>query len=254
MGFCGEWYDSEDGSTTLQLLVPKEMVQQVLQQSHSAVTAGHFREQKTLDRIRERFYWPGYRSDVKRYVKSYWEVIYTWEKLSVDIAGPPPVMDKGNCYILMVVDAFSKYAEAIPVPNQQAVTVTTALVQEILCRYGIPKAIHTDQGTQFESELFIRTCDQFGTEKTRTTPYHPSGNGQAERMNRTVWNMLAKTIKPNEKNWDVILPKVMMTYRATVHSSTGQTPYRMMFGRQCRKMSRGIRAQQFGGRKVMSRT
>uniref|UniRef100_A0A5S6QHE2 Integrase catalytic domain-containing protein n=1 Tax=Trichuris muris TaxID=70415 RepID=A0A5S6QHE2_TRIMR len=100
-----------------------------------------------------------------------------------------------NC----VVDAFSKFAEALPMPNQETTTVTETL-----------------------------------TKKTRTTPYHPSGNGQAERMNRTVWDMLAKSIKTDERDWDLLLPKVTMAYRATPHSSTGQTPYMMMFGRRCR--------------------
>ncbi|KFD66313.1 hypothetical protein M514_21600 [Trichuris suis] len=77
-------------------------------------------------------------------------------------------------------------------------------------------------------------CRELGITKTRTTPYHPSGNGQAERMNRTIWNMLAKSMGTDESDWGLLLPKVMMAYRSTTHATTGQAPYVMMPGRQCR--------------------
>ncbi|KFD49822.1 hypothetical protein M513_09289 [Trichuris suis] len=132
------------------------------------------------------------------------------------------------------MDAFSKFAEAIPMPNQETTTVAGLLVREIFCRYGVPEVLHTDHGSQFECQLFHNVRQEFGIKKTRTTPYHPSGNGQTERMHRTIWDMLAKSIITEERDSDMVLPKVMMAYRATPHSSTGQSPYRMMFGRQCR--------------------
>uniref|UniRef100_A0A5S6QK45 Integrase catalytic domain-containing protein n=1 Tax=Trichuris muris TaxID=70415 RepID=A0A5S6QK45_TRIMR len=132
------------------------------------------------------------------------------------------------------MDGFSKFAEAFPIPNQEAGTVTKVIVNEFICRYGVPETIHTDQGAQFESALFQSMCAELGIHKTRTTPYHPSGNGQVERMNRTLGNMLAKSVEENQRQWDLTLPKVMMAYRASVQSSTRETPYAMVFGEQCR--------------------
>ncbi|KFD60515.1 hypothetical protein M514_27302 [Trichuris suis] len=247
-----EWYET-DGSSRLQFVVPKQAIAELLHLCHSAPTAGHLREEKMLWRVRERAGIPGYRSDVKRYIRTCWEcntrgsplrkgrallqpqvATYTWQRLVVDISGPLRQRASGNRYILIVMDAFSKFAEAIPMPNQETTTVAGLLVREIFCQYGVPEVLHTDQGSQFESQLFQDVCQELGIKKTRTTPYHPSGNEQAERMNLTIWDTLAKSTITEERDWDMVLPKVMMAYRATTHSSTGQSPYRMMFGRQCR--------------------
>ncbi|KFD49809.1 hypothetical protein M513_09276 [Trichuris suis] len=101
-------------------------------------------------------------------------------------------------------------------------------------RYGIPESIHTDQGRQFESGICQMLCRELGIQKTRTTPYHPAGNGQVERMNRTLASMLAKVVQEEGRHWDECLPKVMMAYRASVQSSIRGTPYTMVFGTLCR--------------------
>ncbi|KFD46888.1 hypothetical protein M513_12246 [Trichuris suis] len=77
-------------------------------------------------------------------------------------------------------------------------------------------------------------CRELGIQKTRTTPYHPAGNGQVERMNRTLASMLAKVVQEEGRHWDECLPKVMMAHRASVQSSTRETPYTMVFGTLCR--------------------
>ena len=104
--------------------------------------------------------------------------------------------------------------------------LATVLVDEIVCRYGVPEVIHSDQGSVFQ-----HLCLLLGMERTRTTAYHPQGNGQVERFNRTLEAMLAKVVQANQRDWDTHLPKVLFAYCTTVHESTQFTPYHLTFGR-----------------------
>ena len=116
-------------------------------------------------------------------------------------------------------------------PDQEASTVADVLVQGFISRFGVPSQIHSDQGAQFESNLFKSLCELLGIEKTHTTPYHPQSDGLMERFNRTLEDMLSKVVDENHKNWDDCLPIVMMAYCSSIHKSTGESPVKMMLGR-----------------------
>lgn len=148
--------------------------------------------------------------------------------------GPLPTTESGNKYILVVGDYFSKWTEAFPLPNQEARTVAEKLVNEVISRHGAPERIHTDQGRNFEAQLFREMCTLFDIDKTRTTPYHPESDGMVERMNRTLQDMLAKYVSDHQRDWDVHLPLVMMAYRSSVHASTQYTPHYLLFGHEIR--------------------
>ena len=98
---------------------------------------------------------------------------------------------KGNKYLLVVADYFTKWPEAFPLPNQEAGTVTEALVNEVVCRFGVPLELHSDQGRNFESAVFSEMRNLLGIRKTRTTPLHPQSDEMVERMNRTLEAQLA---------------------------------------------------------------
>jgi hypothetical protein len=106
------------------------------------------------------------------------------------------------------------------------------LVTELFCRFGVCRQIHSDQGSEFESELFAAVCNKLGIEKTRTTPYRPQSDGLVERVNRVLQDMLAMFLNNFRNDWDDHLPYLLMAYRATVHESTGFSPFKMMFGRE----------------------
>ena len=91
------------------------------------------------------------------------------------------------------MDYFTKWAEAYPVPNQEAATIANKLVNEMFLRFSSPEQLHSDQGRQFESALVREVCKCLDIRKTRTTPYHPQCDGLVERFNRTLLNMLATT-------------------------------------------------------------
>ena len=154
------------------------------------------------------------------------------ERVAMDILRPLPVSNRGNKYILVVGDYFSKWTESYAIPNQEAATVAKVFVEEFVCRYGVPLQVHTDQGRNFEANLFQQMCKHLGADKTRTTAFHPQSDGMIERFNRTLEDLLAKTVSDNQKDWDECLPFVMMAYRSSTHESTGFSPTELMTGRE----------------------
>ena len=101
--------------------------------------------------------------------------------------------------------------------------IVEQLVQEVFLKLGVPAQLHTDQGQNFESDLFKAICDLLGVEKTRTVPYNPKYDGMTERFNRTLVTMLSMFVDENKTDWDDHLPYVMAAYRATQHKRPGVT-------------------------------
>ena len=157
-----------------------------------------------------------------------------WERISIDITGPHPRSSRHNQYILTCVDHFSKWAEAIPLRNHTASTVARALMTHIISRFGCPKQLLSDRGSEFESELFTELMKWLEIDKLRTTAYQPSTNGAVERFHRTLNSMLGKVVDESQRDWDDRLPAVLAAYRASPHESTGFTPNRLFLGREVR--------------------
>ena len=237
----------------LQLLVPITLQKDVLRDLHEGVMGGHLGIDKTLARIQERYYWPGYSQDVKDWCKSCSacatrkspapknkaplkniKVGYPMQLVAVDILGPLPESITGNSYILVAGDYFTRWMEAYPIPNQEASTVAKKLTEEMFLRFSPPDQLHSDQGRQFESNLIAEVCKLLGICKTRTTPYHPQGDGLVERFNRTLVDMLAVTAKDNPFDWENHVRAVCMAYNTSVQTTTGYSPFYLMFGRQAK--------------------
>ena len=113
------------------------------------------------------------------------------ERLGVDVLRPFPVTDSGNRYVLVAMDYFTKWPEAYAVPDQSAATTAERLVEEMFDRFGVPAELHSDQGRNFESQVFGEVCRRLGVHKTTTTPLHPQSDGLVERFNRTLATQLA---------------------------------------------------------------
>ena len=239
------------GSNALQLIVPQGLQRTVLKDLHEGAVGGHLGEGKMTGRLKERFYWPGCTEDARGWCRACpscstrktlapkrraklqtLRAGYPMQIVCVDIMGPLPVTEKGSKYVLVAADCFSKWVEAYGIPNQEAVTVAVKLVDEMFCRFSPPEQVHSDQGRQFESELLKETCRLLHIKKTHTTPYRPQGNGMVERFNRTLLDMLAIAVGDHPADWEVHIRKLCFAYNTSVHSSTGYSPFFLMFGRQ----------------------
>jgi hypothetical protein len=154
--------------------------------------------------------------------------------VAVDILGPLPETPTGNRYILVAMDYFTKWAKAYAIPNQEATTIANKLVNDMLLRFSPPEQLHSDQGRQFESTLIAEICKCLGIHKTRTTPYHPQSDGLVERFNRTLLNMLTTTMAGHPGTWEDHTQKVLLAYNTSTQSTTGFSPFFLMFGREAR--------------------
>ncbi|KAL7868535.1 hypothetical protein SRHO_G00099190 [Serrasalmus rhombeus] len=121
-----------------------------------------------------------------------------------------------------------------PTRDQRAPTVAQVLLREWFYKLGVPGRIHSDQGRSFESALIQQLCHLYGVERSRTTPYHPAGNGQCERFNRTLYNLLRTLPTSRKQDWASNLPQVVFCYNTTPHQGTGESPYYLMFGQEPR--------------------
>ena len=156
------------------------------------------------------------------------------EGVAIDVLGPLPTTDRGNRYLLIAMDYFTKWPEAYAIPNQEAITVAKVLVQEFFCQFGVPLEIHSDQGRNFEASVFREVCKLLQVSKTHTTPLHPQSDGMVERMNHTIEAQLAMFVEQDQKDWDQYVPLLMMAYRSAVHDTTKCTPAELMVGRNLR--------------------
>ena len=205
---------------------------------------------RTLARLQLSWYWPGMTAEVRRAIKTCEVCQVTkpggthpagskqrlfagrpWQKVAVDLAGPMPETSR----ILVLMDHFTRWQDAIALPNATAETVATALDERVFCYFGLPEQLHTDQGAQFESQLMTELCTLWGVRKTHTTPYHPQANGIVERHNRGLGDSLrALLLNKGQEEWDTLLPQIMRAFRGTPHSTTGETANSMMMGRELR--------------------
>ena len=196
-GVLGRRFETPEGSSTiLQTIVPEALRKEVLADLHEGALGGHLGADKTLARLKERFYWPGHFNDVRDWcrncstcasrkspvpkgrapLKSV-ETGYPMQLVAMDIVGPFPESPAGNTHILVVADYFTRWTEAYPIPNQEATTVAGKLTDEFFFRFSPAEQLHSDQGRNFESDVIAEVCRLLVVGKTRTTPYYPQSDG-----------------------------------------------------------------------------
>jgi transposase InsO family protein len=233
------------------LVVPKTLREIVMQSCHDSKVAGHFGRDKTLHTLKRSFLWNNMARDCRIYVLSCavcsmnkkaskksrgslqrYHSGFPMEKVHIDILGPFTTSDHGNKYILVMIDQFSKWVECAALPDQTAEAVAYKFLVHFIVTFGCPIEVYTDQGSNFESNLFQAFCKIFQITKKRTTPYHPSANGQVERVNRTLLQMIRCYIDGNVRHWDRDLPLLVMALHAAENRSTGFSPNMLMLGRE----------------------
>ena len=237
--------------------MPKSERTNVLRDLHEGVAGGHLGEAKVLEKLKERFCRLGHAREVNNWCQTCSacaqqkhpvprnkaklqpvRVGYPMQMVSADILGPFPESESGNSYILVATDYFTCWAEAYPIPDQEALTVAKKLTDEMFLRFSPPEQLHCDQGHQFESRLLAEVCKLLHIQKSRTTAYHPQSDGLAERWNRTLLGMLSTCVDGHPEDWEDQVRKACMAYNSSVDGNTGFTPFYLLFGRQAQDSNR----------------
>ncbi len=232
---------------------PGELRQSILKIYHDTPANGaHFGRDKTLYKIKARYFWPSMYKDIKNYIKSC--IICAqynprrqktpgtlrpitppdgvWQLVTMDFHGPiTPTSQRGNKYIISLTDVLSKFVVTKAVRDNTAQTAVRFLKEDIISKFGTPRCLLTDNGTHFTSSLMDELIRQIGTTHLYSTPYHPQTNGQIERFNSTMDAKIAALSNLRKTNWDDQLPFVTFNYNASIHASTKQVPFEMMYGR-----------------------
>ena len=234
--------NSTSKKTLWQLVVPKLFRERALLGCHDDV--GHQGILRTLSLLRERFYWPGTQEEATQHVLKCSRCLR--RKTPPQVAPLQPILvtqplelslepSKGNIEnVLVITDHFTKYALAYPSKTQTAQATARILWDNFICHYGFPEKFISDQGRNFESDLIKELCKIAGVKKVHTTPYHPQGNGQCERFNSTLCNMLGTLSEEEKSDWKSYLGCMTHAYNCTKHASTTYSPYYLMFGRHPR--------------------
>ncbi|XP_067293545.1 uncharacterized protein [Pseudorasbora parva] len=234
------------------LVVPRTKTEMIMELAHGHPMAGHLGVANTIQRIRDRFHWPGLDGEVKRFCQACPTCQRTaprapppspliplpiigvpFERIGMDLVGPLPKSARGHEHILVIVDYATRYPEAVPLRKATAKNIAHELF--LLCtRVGIPAEILTDQGTPFMSRLMADLCRLLQVKQLRTTVYHPQTDGLVERFNQTLKQMLRRVAAEDKRDWDLMLPYVLFGIREVPQASTGFTPFELLFGRQPR--------------------
>ncbi len=244
----------ENGKIFNQLVVPTALRAQVLKLSHDSLFAGHLGVKKMSEKVLTHFFWPGLHSEIMRYCRSCdvcqktcpkgkvskvpigtMPIIDTpFKRVGVDLVGPiHPRTEKGNKYMLTLVDYATRYPEATALKSIEAETVAEALV-EMFSRIGVPNEILTDMGTQFTSEVMKEVSNLLSIKQLTTTPYHPACNGLVERFHQTLKRMLRRMSEERPTDWDRYIAPLLFAYREAPQESLGFSPFQLLYGRTVR--------------------
>ncbi|XP_049354720.1 uncharacterized protein LOC125819297 [Solanum verrucosum] len=148
----------------------------------------------------------------------------------MDVIGPiEPKASNGHRFILVVVDYFTKWVEAITFKVVTKKAVVDFVHSNIICRFGIPRTIITDNVANLNSNLMKEVCEQFKIVHHNSTPYRPKANGAVEAANKNIKKILRKMVQ-GTRQWHEKLPFALLRYRTAVRTSIGATPYLLVYG------------------------
>ena len=241
---------SADGVQHELVVLPKTHRQTAIELAHDRT--GHQGSERTEALLRLRCYWPHMEVDVAQHIKTcrgcqiskrpsnpiYRQPGHLTAREPLEVVAMDFLtLDKaanGTENVLVFTDVFTKFAVAIATKDQTAATVVHHLMTAWIPHYGVPLRLHSDRGKSFEAAILTKLCSAYNIKQSRTTPRHPSGNGQVERFNRTLINLLRSLEEEEKCQWPRYLAEATFFYNSTPHATTGQSPYTMLFGRQPR--------------------
>lgn len=224
--------------------VPTSLRERITRRFHDLAHVGI---RATRKQVLTNYYWPSANSEIARFVKACQQcqrskiVRHTrapvqlirvpddrFSHIHVDIVDNLPISSNGHRYLFTMIDRTTRYVEAVPLVSKTAEECASELLSHWICRFGMPSIITTDQGKQFESNLFQQLCNSLRITRIRTTGYHPQSNGLIENWHRT----LKASLTAHGKSWLASLPLVLLGLRTAVRD--GLSPVEMVYGNSVR--------------------
>ncbi|ROT67416.1 hypothetical protein C7M84_014497 [Penaeus vannamei] len=229
--------------TYKQLVIPEDLVPTILRLLHEAPTASHAGADKAIKFARERYFFPRMASRITEHIRrcqvcplhkgsasapapalTYDVPDRPFQRVSVDILSGFSTSTSGCRYLLVFIDAFSRFCELVPIPDKSAPTVARAFLERVICRHNTPEEFVSDNGTEFNNSVLKSLCDILNIKKVNVLPYRPQANGLTERLNRTILSMLRTSLASSGSEWDLWIPIIQMAINNTFHSTLGDTP------------------------------
>ena len=229
------------------IVVPVVARDSIIHAHHLSYYSGHFGLHKTYLRVRQRYWWPSLKDNVKQFLKACmlcmayapdgkrqrWlnmPIGTPFEIVAIDIWGALPPTDDRNEYVIVMIDHHTRWVELVPVANPTAALVADAIFQHWIARWGVPRVILTDNGPQFRSVLYETMCQKYQIKRMACSPYNPRGNSVVESYMRSLKATVRLCLQVFKSSWDVVLPAAAFAYRTAVHLSTGYSPYFLVTG------------------------
>ena len=241
----------KDGKTHPRVVVPEALRKSVIECYHNSVLSGHQGRKRTTQLVAKTFFWPGMGKDIRRWIRSCLacakrktprprragireakQAMYPGETIAIDFWGPFTKSERGNMWVLTIIDHFTKWPMAIALPDRTTALVAKAIFEQWICEHGVPANILSDQGKELISKGIQQLCARLGIAKVNTAGYNPTGNATVERFHRYLGAALCIVCERKALNWDDYIAPVLFSYRASCNDATGFSPFMMEKGRE----------------------
>ena len=238
-------------TTTAQVVVPQNLKQHLLTLHHDSSFAGHIGTSKMISVLRNKLYWVGMIKDIHEYVStcpscnatkstSYRAkppltlrdpAPHAFHTMLMDTVGPLPKSHNGNYHIVCVTDMYSRYILAWATPDIKAATIARQFYEKVICVFGTPRILLSDNGKAFTSEMFKYLSRCYNIKQIFSTAYHAKSQGQVERAQRSLVSLLRNFVDTKQRTWDTFIPSVLFSLNSSDSYSIGYSSYFMLFGR-----------------------
>uniref|UniRef100_A0A2N9HNF1 Uncharacterized protein n=1 Tax=Fagus sylvatica TaxID=28930 RepID=A0A2N9HNF1_FAGSY len=233
----------------LRCLAPDE-ASYVMREIHEGICGDHSGA-RALQRkiVRDGYYWPSMKADVCQFVQRcdkcqrFANLLHSpptelvpmtapwpFAQWGLDIMGPLPIGRRQLKFLVVAIDYFTKWVEAEPLATITERNIQNFVWKAVICRFGIPRVLVSDNGKQFDNPRFRQFSQELGIHNHYSSPGHPQANGQVEVTNRSLLKLIKTRLEGAKGLWPEELPSILWAYRTTVRIPTGETPFRMTFG------------------------